>query len=198
MIVKRTVIETYDIDNYKQLMIGDEIELEDLVSKNAIFQVAHIDDNYLYLIRKYLLPHEFDRSISAFNGQLLHIEEDKQSVLIWLNTTYLNSLNCYKYINFVTIPYITNIYPSNNSDNISTEKLASQWDIFKQNSLVRYRLELVNNRLTEIPGDWGILDNIIGDGNYYISSIGEFINNNELVYPLEKIGILPCLMISLN
>ena len=191
MIVKRTVIETYEIDDYKQLMTGDEIELEDLGSKNAIFQVAHIDDNYLYLIRKYLLPHEFDRSILAFNGQLLHIEEDKQSVLIWLNTTYFDSLNCRKYVNFVTIPYITNIYPKNNDN-------SSQWDIFKQNSLVRHRLELVDNRLTEISGDWGILDNIIGDGNYYISSTGRFINNNELVYPLDKIGILPCLMISLN
>lgn len=194
MKVKRTTVETYEIDDYKQLMVGDEIVLKDIESDNTIFQVAHIDNDYLYLMRKYLLPHKYDRPLKLFRDKyyIYDYYNSDEDLIVWLNNEYKNSFDCADCISTIRPPYITNLYP--NEDH----SLFPQWDIFKQGDLVKHTIEIVDDKPTEIAGNWWVMDNITPKcGIYYISSIGHFTNNEEEI-SIEKAGILPCLFISIH
>ena len=178
MEIKRASIERIEIDNISQLEIGDEIEIRDIEDLRATFIVAHKDNLYVYLMRKYLLHEVFDKPF--------------EDVLVWLNKEYRISLegnpgHIYK----VTIPYVTNV------QNMEVEASISQpqWDIFKKTDRLKFYLEDGNRKIN----DWWVLDNLSpAVHQFYYDTEGNLRDEESYDYPLDRAGILPCLMISIT
>ena len=177
MEIKRPNVETIDIDNLSELQIGDEIFIKDIEDDNATFIVAHKDNLYVYLMRKYLLHEAYDKRFG--------------DVLPWLNKEYRISLEGPGHIYKVIIPYITNVTDMQ----VEASNTQPMWDIFKHTDLLKFYIEDGKR----YPNYWWLLDNISpAVHQFHVTTDGTIADENSYDYSLDKAGILPCLMISLN
>ena len=120
----------YNLEEFKTqikastLKVGDKLVTEDIAGE-AIFEVAEIRKKYIYMVRKYCLPDEYDKN---------HYELDE-----FLNSEYLDTLSeDLKAImgkrkgSRIFVPYFMEVFGDLEDSSWADKSKGKQWKIFKK------------------------------------------------------------------
>ena len=178
----------YDLDEFKTqikastLKVGDRLVTEDIAGK-AVFEVAEIRKKYIYMVRRYVLPDDYDKS---------HHELDS-----FLNGEYLDSLP--KELTDIMgkrkgsrifVPYFAEAFGDLEDCSWADKSKGKQWKIFKK---TKGRIRLNADKYGYARWYW-LASPFVGNSNYFCFVAATGAPNASTAS--TSTGVLPCFKIN--
>lgn len=176
--VKRYTLEEF---NTNIINVGDELVTEDYDGK-AIFQVAEIRKNHIYLIRKFLLEDDKPMKTDSFD------------LMEWLNDTYLRSLPqelrdwiVSRKDNHIFLPKEIEVFGDYRWS--SEGEKGKQWELFKK---TKQRIRLRGDKEGYACSWWECSPYVSGSTYFCFVATSGAANANDASFAY---GVAPCFRI---